>query len=404
MNVPLPGEELQLGVGPETGTGYLRVGRVVKEAVLEKTGLPPTGGVLDVGCGSGRMARHFLDYIEPPGRYVGMDIQRPFIEWCNEHLGGANGAFEFYHQDIYNGGYNPGGKIRASEYRFPFEDGSFDAIILYSVFTHLLPEDAGNYMREVARLLKPGGRCYSTWYLLTRNAEVKYLLPNIREGQVGYGFPHLVETLEENGLGIEGYRLGRGNGGEGEIWQDLLWLRKAGEVPRRFPKEEPEIREPVDPSNFSGAVQTLDPVTDSLTVSRGDGSRLTVRFSGRTEVRAHGDPGERSDLRRGQRAHVIYVEDPSGGPDSATKIVVRGRPERKRIQGIIEAVDREAGVITLGVPDEGSISVSLEPDLIESVAVNQQWSDLENLKPGQVAGVYVVPSARVIEALDTDEE
>ena len=167
MNVPLPGEELQLGVGPETGTEYLRVGRVVKEAVLEKTDLAPSGNVLDIGCGSGRMARHFLDHIEPPGRYVGMDIQKPFIEWCNEHLGGANGAFEFHHQDIYNGSYNLEGETKASEYRFPFEDGSFDAVILYSVFTHLLPEDAANYMREIARLLKPGGRCYSTWYLLT---------------------------------------------------------------------------------------------------------------------------------------------------------------------------------------------------------------------------------------------
>lgn len=403
MEIPLPGEDLQLGVGPETGTEYLRVGQVVRDAILKETDLSPTGSVLDVGSGSGRMARHFIDYIEPPGRYVGMDIQKSFVDWCSENITPVNGAFEFYHQDIYNGGYNPEGKVKASEYRFPFEDESFDAIILYSVFTHLLPEDAENYMREVARLLKPGGRCYATWYLLTRDVEVKYLLPNIKEGQVGYGFPHLVEALDENGLGIEGYRLGRGNGGEGEIWQDLLWLRRAGEVPRSYPKEDPEIREPVGPSNFSGVVQTLDPVTDSLTVSCGDGSRLTVRFSGRTEVRAHGGPGERSDLRRGQRAHVIYVEDSSGGPGSATKIVVRGRPERKRIQGIIEAVDQEAGVITLGVPDEGSISVALEPDLIESVAVNQQWSKLDNLKPGQVAGVYVVPSARVIESLDTDE-
>ena len=65
MNVPLPGEELQLGVGPETGTEYLRVGRVVKEAVLEKMGLPPAGSVLDIGCGS--------------GRYVGMVVRQFFV-------------------------------------------------------------------------------------------------------------------------------------------------------------------------------------------------------------------------------------------------------------------------------------------------------------------------------------
>ena len=393
-----------MGVGPETGTEYLRVGWVVKEAVLEKTGVPPTGSVLDIGCGSGRMARHFLDYIERPGRYVGMDIQKPFIEWCNEHLGGANGAFEFHHQDIYNGSYNPEGVTKASEYRFPFEDGSFDAVILYSVFTHLLPEDAANYMREIARLLKPGGRCYSTWYLLTRDERVKYLLPNIKEGQVGFGFPHLTGLLEENGLGVEGYRLGRDHGGDGDVWQDLLWLGKAGEVSSPFPHEEPEIRAPEEGSNVSGVVERVDPVEDSLAVAGDDGSKLTVKFSARTEVMAHGEAGKRSDLRMGQRAHLLYTERVSDEPGLALKVMVRGLPERTRIQGVVEAVDWETGVITLGIPDEGSISVAFEPHQIESVALNQQWSELKEIKPGQIAGLYIVPSARMVEALDTDEE
>ena len=404
MNVPLPGEELQLGVGPETGPEYLRVGRVVKEAVLEKTGVPPTGSVLDIGCGSGRMARHFLDHIEPPGRYVGMDIQKSFIEWCNEHLGGANGAFEFHHQDIYNGSYNLEGETKASEYRFPFEDGSFDAIILYSVFTHLLPDDAANYMREISRLLKPGGRCYSTWYLLTRDEKVKYLLPNIKEGQVGFGFPHLTGLLKENGLGVEGYRLGRNHGGDGDVWQDLLWLGKAGEVSSPFPNEEPEVRETDEGSNVSGVVERVDPVEDSLAVVGDDGSRITAKFSARTKVLAHGEAGKRSDLRVGQRVHLLYAEGASGEAGSALKVMVRGRPERRRIQGVVEAVDWETGVITLGIPDEGSISVAFETHQIESVALNQRWSEIKEIKPGQIAGVYIVPSARMVEALDTDEE
>lgn len=73
MQIPLPGEELQLGVGPETGEEYLRIGRVMRDALLDEAGIEPAGSVLDVGCGSGRMARHFVGYLEPPGRYVGME-------------------------------------------------------------------------------------------------------------------------------------------------------------------------------------------------------------------------------------------------------------------------------------------------------------------------------------------
>lgn len=383
--------------------GYLRVGQAVKNALLEHAELQPTSSILDIGCGSGRMARHFADYLEPPGRYVGMDIQRPFIEWCNENLTPFNGAFEFYHQDIFNGGYNPTGKTKASEYRFPFEDGSFDAIILYSVFTHLLPEDADNYRREIARLLKPGGRCYATWYLLTPDVAVEYLMPNIKEGQVGYGFPHLVEVLEKSRLRVEDYQLGRGNGGESEIWQDLLWLRKSGEIPNRFPLQEPSLPRNADTSTFSGILKTLDPVANTLTVTGEGGSNLTASFSRETIVQAHGEPGRLFDLRVGQKTHVFYSAVP-GEPNVASKVAVRGQPKTDRIQGTVEAVDWDTGLITLSIPDEGSVSVGFDPAQVEKVAINHKRSSLEELKPGQLAGIYVVPTARAVEALDNPQD
>lgn len=404
MHLPLPEEELQTGVGPETGSEYLRVGRVVKDALLRRANVPPTGSVLDIGCGSGRMARHFVDYIKPPGRYVGMDIQESFIDWCDEHLASANGAFEFHHQDIYNGGYNPSGSIRASEYRFPFEDESFDAIILYSVFTHLLPEDAENYLREVARLLKPGGYCYSTWYLMTPDVEVEYLMPNIKEGQVGYGFSHCAAALERAGLRVENLELGRGNGAESEIWQDLLWLRRADEIAGISPPAEPEISGTGEQSSFSGVLQSLDPVANSLTIAGAGEDRRTVRFSRRTDVRAYGEPGRLSDLRVGQQAHVFYERVPSHEHGVATRVIVRGRPKPERIQGIVEAVDWDTGLITLSIPDEDTVSVRFDPAHIERVAINHQRSSLKELRRGQLAGIYVVPTAQAIEALDTSSE
>jgi ubiquinone/menaquinone biosynthesis C-methylase UbiE len=56
--------------------------------------------------------------------------------------------------------------VKASEYRFPFEPSAFDYVFLTSVFTHMLPADVEHYLREIARVLKPGGHALITYFLL----------------------------------------------------------------------------------------------------------------------------------------------------------------------------------------------------------------------------------------------
>lgn len=396
MHIPLPGEELQAGVGPEKGAEYLGIGQVVRDAILGRTDLPPTGSVLDIGCGSGRMARQFVDYSEPPGRYVGMEIQRRFVDWCNANIAPANPAFEFYHQDIYNGGYNPEGKVSASEYRFPFEDGSFDAIILYSVFTHLLPEDAANYLREISRLLKPGGYCYSTWYLMTPDVDVRYLLPNAKEGQVGFGFPKCIEIIERAGLRAAGFQPGRWNGARTDIWQDLLWLRRSEDVPEPLlPAKVPEPGGTEDELLVSGTLESLDPASSTLTVLGDDGLRTEVAFSRETPVRVHGAPGALSALRPGQRVRAHYAETPSG--KVAAKVAASGQLAPEQIRGIVEAVDPEANLLTLTVLNRGSLSFRMDPER-EAATVDGRKTRLGDLRVGQVAAVRVVPTVGSVAA------
>lgn len=397
MVIPLPSEELQLGVGLETGAEYLGFGLVVKDAVLRRTGLEHTGSVLDIGCGSGRVARHFVDYTRTPGRYVGMDIQKPFIDWCTEHLSPANERLEFYHQDIFNGAYNPGGTYKASEYRFPFEDESFDVIILYSVFTHLLPEDAENYLREVARLLKPGGYCYSTWFLMTRDAEVEYLLPNIREGQVGYGFIRCVDVLESAGLRIDGSQLGKWNGAESGIWQDLLWLRRAADVPTPFQLEDPiEVHETEDHSTISGTLERLDPISHCFTMVSENGSRLTINFSRRVAILAHGRPSKLTALKVGQRIKAGCLEMPSGHY-IASRVAARGQLKAELLRGTIEAVDWETKLITLSIIGEDSVRLKFDPAQTP-VKINGQDSKFSELRSGQTASIKVVPMVQAVAA------
>ncbi len=100
------------------------------------------------------------------GSYDGLDIVPSGIDWCNAHIATKFRNFHFTLADIYNKEYNPGGHVRASEYTFPYADDSFDLVVLISVFTHMLPDDTERYVAEISRVLRPGGRCWATFYIL----------------------------------------------------------------------------------------------------------------------------------------------------------------------------------------------------------------------------------------------
>ena len=130
---------------------------------LKRHGLTPEMDVLDVGCGQGRMARPMTDFLT--GRYEGFDIDGTGIEWCKAQYKDVPN-FSFHHADVFNARYNKTGSVAAKDYRFPFEGDQFDRIFLTSVFTHMFKDDVENYLSEIARVLKPGGKCLVTWFLL----------------------------------------------------------------------------------------------------------------------------------------------------------------------------------------------------------------------------------------------
>lgn len=134
-------------------------------------GLKPNHRVLDVGCGIGRMAVPLTRYINRSGRYDGFDIVQSGIDWCQQNLTARYPNFQFVLSDIYNKTYNQTGKIKASEYIFPYPDGVFDLVYLTSVFTHMFPEDVGHYLSEISRVLKPNGFCLITYFLLNQESQ-----------------------------------------------------------------------------------------------------------------------------------------------------------------------------------------------------------------------------------------
>lgn len=136
----------------------------------ELGGLRPDDRVLDIGCGVGRMAVPLIEYLDG-GSYAGFDVGKEMISWCRREITARRPDFEFTWAPVYNGKYNPFGTVTASEFRFPYEDSSFDFAFATSLFTHLLRDDARHYLEETARVLRPGGTCLLTFFLLTAEAE-----------------------------------------------------------------------------------------------------------------------------------------------------------------------------------------------------------------------------------------
>jgi SAM-dependent methyltransferase len=142
-------------------SGEALVGRLVEYA-----GLAPDSAVLDMGSGMGRLALALVPVLGPAGRYEGLDIVPAGVTWCQENITPRRPEFRFTLADIRNTEYNPDGRIVAAEYRFPYEDQTFDLVVLASVFTHLLPAETEQYVSEIARVLRSGGRCYASYSLI----------------------------------------------------------------------------------------------------------------------------------------------------------------------------------------------------------------------------------------------
>lgn len=146
---------------------YKEVGEEYLKIFTELCELKPNERVLDVGCGVGRMARPLARYLNEAGSsYEGFDIVAKEIKWDKRAFESRFPNFRFQLADIYNKEFNPKGKFKAAEYKFPFESGFFDFVFLTSVFTHMLKEDMENYFGEIARVLKPRGRCLISCFLL----------------------------------------------------------------------------------------------------------------------------------------------------------------------------------------------------------------------------------------------
>jgi SAM-dependent methyltransferase len=144
-SIPLPPRGLAARVGTVEGSDpmrfYLDEGqrlRGVIEELLADDWSWAGKRVLDFGCGSARVLRHFAGEAQH-GEFWGCDIDEASIAWDKANL---SPPFQFFQ--------NP---LSPPLHR---QDGSLDLIWAMSVFTHIA-ERWSDWLLEMHRLLAPGG-------------------------------------------------------------------------------------------------------------------------------------------------------------------------------------------------------------------------------------------------------
>ncbi|MCB8777749.1 methyltransferase domain-containing protein [Planktothrix agardhii 1032] len=195
--LPIPSEESINHIGGYGEWWFKQLAFQFLGYFIQRVGLKPTDSVLDVGCGVGRIAYGLTSYLKPPGRYEGFDVMESLIEWPKQEITSRFPHFNFYRVDLHNLMYNPTGIIKSINFAFPYADESFDFVFLTSVFTHLPPPEVRHYLSEIYRVLKPGGRCLCTCFILNEESEKL-----IDEGKSSQAIIHELEECFTKDLNV----------------------------------------------------------------------------------------------------------------------------------------------------------------------------------------------------------
>lgn len=171
-----------------TGAGFETLDSIGKAHIAgyaKHLGISPDMNFLEIGSGIGRDAFQLIDYLSPKGHYLGVDVQRESILWCQKNITREHPNVEFCHFNAFHELHNPLATKTTMDFRLPLADRSVDRIALGSVFTHIFEDEIIHYMREMARVLKPDGLVYATFFLyndeVIAKSQAKSLTPyNLR--------------------------------------------------------------------------------------------------------------------------------------------------------------------------------------------------------------------------------
>jgi len=202
--------------------------------------------VLDIGSGIGRTAVALTGYLNSDGIYEGFDVVEKGINWCNSKIKSKYPNFNFRYIPLNNDLYNKA-EGKADIFKFPYDANIFDVVFLFSVFTHMRPGEVSNYLLEICRVLKCGGKCLATFFIYNEKEEIyisknnKFCFPykeqgfrlmnkNVRCANIAFEADNIFTTIENSGLEISkivnGYWKNQDNKNKNADFQDIIIMTK----------------------------------------------------------------------------------------------------------------------------------------------------------------------------------
>ncbi|OXA93735.1 hypothetical protein B0A62_12550 [Flavobacterium hydatis] len=153
------------------GSGdFVQQGKHHLKLLMEYAKLEPNHSVLDIGCGIGRVAVPLTNYLLADSKYEGFDLVKKGINWCKNNITSNFPNFNFQHIPLNNDLYSLTNQ-KAENFIFPHKENSFETVFLFSVFTHMQPLEVQNYLNEIYRVLKSGGKCLATFFVYDEKNE-----------------------------------------------------------------------------------------------------------------------------------------------------------------------------------------------------------------------------------------
>jgi SAM-dependent methyltransferase len=197
---PIPPSRIRARSGSPGLEHYLPGGEEAAdelEAVLRKVdrSFADFESIYDFGCGAGRVLRRVADRRGSGASFHGSDVDAPAIEWARANL--------------------PAIEWKVSNYRppLPYYERSFDLVYSVSIFTHLNEQMQLDWLRELERVMRPGG-----YGLLTTHGVFAY--EESRSGRVVSNSRSCAERiaghgdLEDERFIYEGYEITSWNEGD----------------------------------------------------------------------------------------------------------------------------------------------------------------------------------------------
>jgi SAM-dependent methyltransferase len=114
---------------------------VFKTRLVREARIAAGQRVLDLGCGTATLTL-LVERLHPEARVTGVDGDPKVLELARRKAGAAGSRIVLE---------------RGLAYELPYADASFDRVLSSMVFHHLTPGHKVETLREVARVLAPGG-------------------------------------------------------------------------------------------------------------------------------------------------------------------------------------------------------------------------------------------------------